>query len=325
MATHFDRLKAAWDTGAPLALDHEAESLASQGVAGSEIYDALEKLLLEVRAGGADDDTEERINGVMDRLTGWVHPSQQIHTARTGLPTAEGIAALPRWARVAFAARCARRVVPLYKHFWPGTLPTAPASLQWATEVAERFAAQAGGPDHLASDAGGEAAVLDRLAARYDPACYAAAAASFAADAACRATRGEVNPEDGFVMGAALSAANTVTDLTPTLRRDFDHLAALAGAQRWTDDMPVPPEVFGPLWPEGPPAGWPADPDVPSRTELPVTLVAREGVESRVIADEAVNLFHALNRYHIARTGLRLTLKGDIFTLLSRLVPAGAT
>ena len=81
--------------------------------------------------------------------------------------------------------------------------------------------------------------------------------------------------------------------------------------------------MFGPLWPEGPPPGWPADPDVPARTELPVAFLALERVSPVVLEDEAVNLFNALNRYHIARTGQRLTLEGDIHTMVAALVGAG--
>ena len=35
------------------------------------------------------------------------------------------------------------------------------------------------------------------------------------------------------------------------IRRDFVRLKRLARKEKWTDDTPVPPEVFGPLWPEG--------------------------------------------------------------------------
>ena len=35
------------------------------------------------------------------------------------------------------------------------------------------------------------------------------------------------------------------------IRRDFDRVWRLAQANGWTDDTPVPPEVFGPLWPAG--------------------------------------------------------------------------
>jgi hypothetical protein len=33
------------------------------------------------------------------------------------------------------------------------------------------------------------------------------------------------------------------------IRRDFDRIARLAKVNKWTDDTPVPPDVFGPLWP----------------------------------------------------------------------------
>src|SRR5438552_7202283 len=118
MATLYDRMKAAWDSGTLHALDREAETLARQGVAEDDIYAALEQLLLAVRSGGADEETEERIHGVMDRLTGWTHTVNQIRTTRNTLPTEEEIAKLPRWARVAFAARSARRVLPLLPLTW---------------------------------------------------------------------------------------------------------------------------------------------------------------------------------------------------------------
>jgi hypothetical protein len=35
------------------------------------------------------------------------------------------------------------------------------------------------------------------------------------------------------------------------IRRDFARLKKLARNEKWTDDTPVPPEVFGPMWPEG--------------------------------------------------------------------------
>ncbi|MBA4066037.1 MAG: hypothetical protein C0501_20420 [Isosphaera sp.] len=86
MATHYGQVKAAWESGTPGALDREAEGLARRGVAEADIYAALEELLLTVRAAGADDETEERINGVMDRLTGWCHPSGHIRTTRGPVP-----------------------------------------------------------------------------------------------------------------------------------------------------------------------------------------------------------------------------------------------
>jgi len=43
------------------------------------------------------------------------------------------------------------------------------------------------------------------------------------------------------------------------IRRDFNRLKRLAREQKWTDDTPVPPEVFGPLWPRGVEPHWAAE------------------------------------------------------------------
>src|SRR5260221_14576908 len=81
MATPLERVHAAWATGDPLALHRETEKLAAEGPPRQALEDALEALLLlKVRTAGADDDTEEIINGVWDRLTGWCHAGRHIRT-----------------------------------------------------------------------------------------------------------------------------------------------------------------------------------------------------------------------------------------------------
>jgi hypothetical protein len=35
------------------------------------------------------------------------------------------------------------------------------------------------------------------------------------------------------------------------IRRDFVRLKKLVRQEKWTDETPVPPNVFGPMWPEG--------------------------------------------------------------------------
>jgi hypothetical protein len=72
--------QAAWETGVPFALDRVAEQLARAGSSKSVLYDSLERLLFKARDEGADDDSEERILGVMDRLTGWCDPDSRIVT-----------------------------------------------------------------------------------------------------------------------------------------------------------------------------------------------------------------------------------------------------
>jgi hypothetical protein len=78
MATLRERVQAAWATGDPLELHREVEQLAVEGHSQQALEDALEALLLAVRAAGAGDDTEEIINGVWDRLTGWCHADRHI-------------------------------------------------------------------------------------------------------------------------------------------------------------------------------------------------------------------------------------------------------
>src|SRR5436190_12252421 len=80
MATALNRVQTAWATGEPLALHREVERLAAEGHSRQALENALEALLLAVRATGAGDNTEEIINGVWDRLTGWCHSDQHIGT-----------------------------------------------------------------------------------------------------------------------------------------------------------------------------------------------------------------------------------------------------
>jgi hypothetical protein len=80
MATLLNRVQTAWATGEPLALHREVERLAAEGHSRQALEDALEALLHAVRATGAGDDTEEFINGVWDRLTGWCHGDRHIGT-----------------------------------------------------------------------------------------------------------------------------------------------------------------------------------------------------------------------------------------------------
>lgn len=81
MATTLERIQAAWATGNRLALHREVEQLAAEGLSRQALEETLEALLRQVRSSGADDETEEIINGVWDRLTGWCNASRQITTS----------------------------------------------------------------------------------------------------------------------------------------------------------------------------------------------------------------------------------------------------
>lgn len=142
------------------------------------------------------------------------------------VPTEQEVGALPRWARVAFAQRCARRVRPAR-----GLLPTAAGGDSRAGETTIVLADQTATARTAVGTAPAEAAEAVRAADR-------------AAD-------------------LLLKTATTDTPLTAQLRcirRDFARLKRLAREQKWTDDTPVPPGVFGPMWPEGVAPYWAAEP-----------------------------------------------------------------
>ena len=81
MATAFERVRAAWQSvDRRTDLNRVVETMAAEGVLRETLDDALGELLLEIRAAGADDDTEEIINCVGDRLHGWCHVSRHIAT-----------------------------------------------------------------------------------------------------------------------------------------------------------------------------------------------------------------------------------------------------
>src|SRR5689334_21208889 len=75
-----------------------------------QIFDALNPLVDEVLdTPGLSKDGEEAFLGTLDALTGNCH-RDQCYTNPPILPSDEEVLKLPRSARVAFAARCARRV-----------------------------------------------------------------------------------------------------------------------------------------------------------------------------------------------------------------------
>lgn len=297
---------------------------------------------------GLSEDGFDAFGDTMDALTGNCSQKSAYKDPPT-LPTVEEIAKLPQWARVAFAARCARRVVRRLTRVGVGVIDDETPAIRAvaATEAAATHATALAGSEQLA-------AAMEAAAVR-NPDYIVGQIKYTALHTVSLAVRVASDPLPALVVETAASAAKCVayfqhlSEVTsgsgrggvndilsrqdwaimyPTAvvqtRADIRRLTSAAGWAGWTDDTPVSPDVFGPLWPEGPPVGWPADPDLPQRTELPLTVAAGEGVAPDRLVDEVVNLFNALNRYHIARTGRRLTLEGDVHTRLPARVPAGA-
>lgn len=166
------------------------------------------------------------------------------------LPRPEEIAKLPRLARVAFAARCARRVFPVVRRDWteiPGDYHT---KLRATVLVVEQSAVHPNPPAAHALVC--EVRVIGNTAAKAGR--PAAAAAVFAAHGAAAAVAldSAQGIEDAVLRAAEaiLRVCSDPADLS-FIRRDFERFRWLAKKHGWTDDTPVSPDLVGPLWPRG--------------------------------------------------------------------------
>jgi len=209
------------------------------------------------------------------------------------LPSRDDLIALPYWALVAFAARVGRRLLPLVDHCWETRIPddakylaktgrlramrtcvrhtelaaskgaiVSEQKLYDAMDVVGVAASQAEYAADLARRKKGASAaeLARRKGASQYAAGYAATVIRTAASLAFRRLKPDWNIEPGSIIhftaeaGKAVGAAAAVN---AAVRADFDRLRRLIDEKGWTDDTPVRPSVFGRLWPDGPPQGWP--------------------------------------------------------------------
>jgi hypothetical protein len=184
-----------------------------------------------------------------------------------GTPTEEEIRQLPRWAQVAFAARCAWRVHPLFKASWPDAPQDQVDAVVRVIEMAENAAASPKSSKRFTTTAFNAAenarliaSMNTRLAAR-EAAHEAVRVGAYAADAAAiAAMRSE---DDQYSTYKAIRAAATAAERAGSketeslviagIRRDFEHLFNLSIDNKWDDETPVSPDVFGKMWPYGEP------------------------------------------------------------------------
>jgi hypothetical protein len=179
--------------------------------------------------------------------------------------TDEAMRALPRWARVAFAAKCGRRVQPLLRQFGANPHPDVLQAFDQAITLAEQSAAQAGpapGLEEALRQAATYAPTMAGLAQMRQPGSaptpvptsdiidYAVAATARAA-ATCAHEAGAGNDAASAVAAlesyhwavhAALTAGVRGTDVV--LRYDFWFLRDASDPAAFTDGTPVPPESF---------------------------------------------------------------------------------
>jgi hypothetical protein len=74
-----DLLKSAMRSPNPAeALRAAVARLAREGYTKPEVYQALESLLVELRAGQPSETEEDIVLDVMDAVSGWCHPGAQL-------------------------------------------------------------------------------------------------------------------------------------------------------------------------------------------------------------------------------------------------------
>lgn len=234
------------------------------------------------------------------------------------LPTEEDIAKLPRLARVAFAARCARRALPLFVKYWPNAQRHIAAIIR-AVEFAELSAAiptkTALSTAYVADAAGAAQYAASAVETSSDDAEYTADAVE-AADAAADAARvaaaslttdsDSVRATSGVAARAAASAASAGVSIL-SIAADFGSILTLS--RGWDDDTPVPPSVFGSLDEAEPEPVVVSAPELPKSFGLAIEVFARETADPEEAANRLVSLYEKLNEFSLLKYGRGLTVE----------------
>ncbi len=190
-------------------------------------------------------------------------------TPKTAIPKQEDLKRLPRFARVLLLARAVRRIQPLYLEAWA----KAPAKFHRAIEAAiamGEVAASQGKTTPGLNEAGLAAMEVygnapDKITfskEHVDEVPFAAARVAFAAR-----ENDALFADEGFQ--TALSAveyfeksskrSGLVRQFAAIVGEEFKLLARESKTRKWKSTTPMPPDLLGPLWPDGPPLGWPTE------------------------------------------------------------------
>lgn len=248
------------------------------------------------------------------------------------LPTEEEIAQLPRWARVAFAVRCAERMWPILNRHDFDTKPEMRRAVLETLEYSKRAARSKGEVDlqqlNDATTIVGNMISGYPLLASIHSVLTAVVAAAAAVDPGSPwasdtwSTPGTWDRKfNSFIGGtdslgaarAAINAAilydnehhaseNTENVTKSAIRRDIEAIRAMVEREKWTDNTPVDPDSLGPLWPDGEPEGWPEIPPPPFKLTIDPGDATTEEVQE---------LLAAISELHEVHTGYALTYRTD--------------
>jgi len=180
------------------------------------------------------------------------------------LPGEKDLASLPRWGRVALAARTARRAQPLVQACWPGVPAKYLGAIDAAISEGE-IAATAGKPTASARSAGMGAMDVYGSEPLGDtqPAAFIAFGASRVAFAISQRDAGDA----AFAIEEIGHAVywyqrnNKLRGLTTVFKNavwhDYKCVASVAKQLKLNNSSAFSPSTFGTLWPKGDPKGWP--------------------------------------------------------------------
>lgn len=171
------------------------------------------------------------------------------------------IESLPHWARVAFAARCARCGLPRFRHAWPdapdryrGYVETA---VTWVERSAKNGRAEEGMKEAVTKammTAGAALAPVFGFPSE-EPApgdktkclvaSFVAKSAEWAARTASAPVEGSANSAlEAFGFLRQATEAEGEEDILPVLRSELEALCRVAAQGGWTDSTAVAPEAF---------------------------------------------------------------------------------
>jgi hypothetical protein len=167
-------------------------------------------------------------------------------------PVELGAPDLPRWAKVAFHARCARQVLHLWEEAWPDASREHHDAVEQAVVLAEMCAAEGKPVGDLRAAAANATHVAEAAVA--DPPGGPAPARPVWAGLIAAAAGSSIDLISGVDDGGAYPFAKVLVreaeldDLMEDIQDDFLRVRDLARDGGWTDETPVPPDVFNPAY-----------------------------------------------------------------------------
>jgi len=187
------------------------------------------------------------------------------------IPEKEEVSQLARWARVAFAARCAKRVQPILERTWPDVSPEDIAVIKKAILSTEDAATNARALVDLEKERM-DVGKIEEVFRSYIGKQKGAAVAYFnnhvnhpafyslhAAYCAVCATQEKNNTDRAWEACYCCEKMDDFTydpayrdELVRHIRWDFGKLQQ----SRWDDNTPIKPDVLGQLWDEGKEPDW---------------------------------------------------------------------